>query len=70
MNNARFLASSVLTKEGDMWVMGGSSNREGVDSDSTEVYQYEANGKGRWTKGPPLPGDYRDTGIESHCTVR
>ena len=68
MNHARYRASSVLNKNGDMWVLGGTSGN--LSSDSTEVYEYKAGGKGTWRKGHPLPPDYRDSGIESHCTVR
>ena len=70
MNSARFLASSVLNKDGDMWVIGGTSTVRGRNADSTEVYKYQPKGKGLWTTGDQLPGAYRDTGIASHCTVR
>jgi len=39
-------------------------------SDSTEVYDFRPEGKGRWRKGPPLPPELRDTGIQGHCIVR
>ena len=73
MTNRRLYASSVLNTDGDIWVIGGVAKNRGNDSDkadSTEVYQYRPNGKGKWTISIPLPRDYRDTGIERHCTVR
>ena len=68
MQFKRFYASSVLNNEGDMWVLGGTAVNNA--SDTSEVYAYGPRGTGRWQKGPPLPPDYRDTGLESHCTVR
>jgi hypothetical protein len=68
MAHRRFYASSVLNKDGNLWVLGGTA--EDKASDTTEVYEYRPKGEGTWRTGPPLPDDYRDTGIESHCTVR
>ncbi len=68
MKNTRRFASSVLDGNGDMWVLGGTADNNA--SDSTEVYDYRPKGAGTWRKGHALPPDYRDTGIESHCTVR
>ena len=68
MNHKRYYASSVLDENGNIWVMGGTA--EDAASDTTEIYEYKPKGHGVWRKGPQLPGDYRDTGIESHCTVR
>ena len=69
MGQKRHLSASVLDPNGDMWVLGGSSNSSVADS--TEIYQYkpESRGFGRWRKGFPLPPDLRDTGVESHCSV-
>ncbi len=68
MTQKRYYSSSVLNEDGDMWVLGGIASD--IASDTTEVYAYKPNGEGVWKKGPPLPPDYKDTGIESHCTVR
>ena len=68
MSHSRYRASSVLNKEGNMWVFGGTSYNS--SSQDTTVYDYKAGGKGAWKIAQPLPEDYRDTGIESHCTVR
>ena len=68
MKFKRYYASSVLDNKGNMLIMGGTAANK--QSDSTEVYEYLPRGQGHWEKGLPLPGDYRDTGIESHCTVR
>ena len=68
MAHKRFYASSVLNKDGNLWVLGGTAQDKA--SDTSEVYEYKPRGEGTWRKGPPLPADYRDTGIESHCTVR
>ena len=68
MEQRRYRASAVLNQEGDIWVFGGVSAN--TSSRSTEVYKYRPNGKGEWRKGEPLPETFRDTGIESHCTIR
>ena len=70
MKHTRFYASSVLNEDGDMWVIGGAAPGSDNASDTTEVYTYLPRGKGKWRTGPALPPAYRDTGIESHCTVR
>ena len=71
MNQKRHLAASVLNKEGNFWMLGGTLGGSGTDStdsaDSTEFYEY---GKKRWRKGPPLPSGLRDTGLQSHCALR
>ena len=61
----RLFAKSSLDEDGNLWVMGGT--HESTASLTTEVYIYEEN---RWTRGYELPASLRDTGIESHCTVR
>ena len=68
MAHARSYASAVLNEDGNLWILGGTA--EDQASDTTEVYEYAPRGEGIWRKGPQLPPDYRDTGIESHCTVR
>ena len=68
MAHARSYASAVLNQDGNLWILGGTA--EDQASDTTEVYEYAPRGEGIWRKGPQLPPDYRDTGIESHCTVR
>ena len=68
MDQRRYRASAVLNENGDMWVIGGVSLNS--SSDSTEVYEYLPKGEGKWRKGTPLPPAFRDTGIESHCTIR
>jgi len=37
---------------------------------STEIYEYQPNGKGIWKWGPPLPLELQLSGIQSHCVVR
>ena len=68
MVERRYRASSVLNQNGDMWVLGGVSGNSSLDY--TEVYEYLPKGKGRWRTGAPLPPAYRDSGLESHCTIR
>ena len=68
MTYARSYASAVLNENDDIWILGGTA--EDQASDSTEVYEYAPRGEGRWKKGPQLPKDYENIGIESHCTVR
>ena len=51
-----------------MWVIGGTNEDvEGIKS--TEIYEYQPGGKGRWKKGPDLPASLLG-GLESHCAVR
>ena len=57
MIKKRYLASSTLDKNGNLWVLGGTANSS--NADSTEVYEYKPGGKGLWRKGYPLPVDYR-----------
>ena len=70
MTQKRHQAASVLDKNGDIWVLGGTSNSSAADS--TEIYNYRpaSRGYGRWRKGFPLPQALRDTGLQSHCTVK
>ena len=68
MAQRRYRASSVVNEKGDMWVLGGVSGNS--SRDSTEVYVYSPKGEGTWRTGAPLPSAYRDSGIESHCTIR
>ena len=70
MAHARSFASAVLNEDGNLWILGGADANQDKASDTTEVYEYAPRGEGRWRQGPQLPPDYRDTGIESHCTVR
>ena len=60
-------AAAVMNEEGNMWVIGGTSDDSGLNG--TEVYHDGSNGTGKWTQGPMLPVGLRG-GIESHCTVR
>ena len=51
-----------------MWVIGGT----GEDDNglrSTEIYEYQPKGKGRWKMGPNIPKELVG-GLESHCSVR
>ena len=68
MKHARSYASAITNEKGDLWILGGTA--EDKASQSTEVYEYRPRGEGQWRTGPQLPPAYRDTGIESHCTVR
>ena len=64
MLEQRFRPSATLDEQGNMWVLGGSNDTRG--SDSTEIFDFR---RKRWRKGRPLPGEYRDSGLDSHCTV-
>ena len=78
LTEKRYQAASVLDVNGDMWVLGGTSNSSAADS--TEIYNYkpprrtldqlEAGEGGTWRKGFPLPEALRDTGLQSQCTVK
>ena len=70
MTNKRNFATSVLDENGDIWVLGGTANSSAADS--TEIYNYKTPdlGSGRWRKGFPLPAALRDTGLQSHCSVK
>eukprot|EP00094_Tigriopus_californicus_P006154 TCALIF_05926-PA protein Name:"Similar to snk Serine protease snake (Drosophila melanogaster)" AED:0.19 eAED:0.19 QI:0/0.83/0.71/0.85/0.66/0.71/7/188/824 len=64
MLEPRFYAGSALDEQGNMWVLGGSKG--GASADSTEVFNFRSK---RWQPGRPLPGYYRDSGLNSHCVV-
>ena len=70
MSNKRNFATSVLDENGDIWVLGGTANSSAADS--TEIYNYKTPdlGSGRWRKGFPLPAALRETGLQSHCSVK
>ena len=70
MAEKRTFATSVLDYNGDMWVLGGALNSS--EAELTEIYNYQSaeRGFGRWRKGFPLPTVFRDTGLQSHCSVK
>ena len=47
MAHKRFYASSVLNKDGNLWVLGGTAQDKA--SDTSEVYEYKPRGEGTWT---------------------
>ena len=65
LDEPRKSPTSSLDEDGNLWVMGGTTG--GSSAITTEVYIYE---RQTWTRGYDLPPALRDTGIESHCTVR
>ena len=68
MKLQRDRAASSLTKNGNIWIIGGSNEmEEGLTS--TEMYDYKPKGNGKWRKGPNIPKDLPG-GLESHCAVR
>ena len=61
LTNERYYGSSVLTPDGDLWVLGGTHASK--TADSTEVLEYKPRpATGRFRKGFPLPTELRDTG--------
>ncbi len=68
MLEKRYRGESVLDLKGDLWVLGGTY--DSTSSDSTEIYEFDYQGQGKWINGQPLPGILRDTGLESFCAVR
>ena len=60
MSYERHYASSVLDKNDDLWVIGGTHDSK--TADTTEVLQYQGPGKAKWRKGYALPFELRDTG--------
>ena len=62
LEQKRSWASSVLDKDGNMWVIGGKNGKSSVIQ--TAKYHY------RWQNGKPLPQELTLSGIEGHCTVR
>ena len=61
MADERYYGSSVLTPDGDLWVLGGTHGSK--TADSTEVLEYKPRpATGRFRKGFPLPTELRDTG--------
>ena len=68
MKLQRDRAGSSLTKNGNIWIIGGRNEmEEGLTS--TEIYDYRPKGNGKWRKGPNIPKDLPG-GLESHCAVR
>jgi hypothetical protein len=61
LTDERYYGSSVLTPDGDLWVLGGTHASK--TADSTEVLEYKPRpATGRFRKGFPLPTELRDTG--------
>ena len=70
MKRRRDRAAGVLNRDGNLWVIGGRDDEEGEEGlSSSEVYEYQSKGNGKWKKGPKLPKDLPG-GLESHCAVR
>ena len=70
MKRRRDRAAGVLNRDGNLWVLGGRDDEEGEEGlSSSEVYEYQSKGNGKWKKGPKLPKDLPG-GLESHCAVR
>ena len=65
MKIPRLGATSSLTPDGDLWILGGATLAE--NNLKTEVYDFDRN---VWRTGIDLPEAFRDTGLTSHCTVR
>ena len=68
MTQKRSYGSASLNQDGNLWMIGGSSDKE--DGISTEIYGYKPKGNGRWKKGPTFPRNYGYSGIDSQCTVK
>ena len=68
MNVARDRAAATIDQDGNMWVIGGQ-NHQDDGLTSTEVYDYQPKGTGKWRKGPRIPIDLPG-GLDSHCVVR
>ena len=65
MKTPRFGATSSLTPDGDLWILGG--NFDSQTTLKTEVFDFD---RMVWRTGIELPEAFRDTGLTSHCTVR
>ena len=65
MKTPRFSATSSLTPDGDLWILGG--NFDSQTTLKTEVFDFD---RMVWRTGIDLPEAFRDTGLTSHCTVR
>ena len=65
MKIPRLGATSSLTPDGDLWILGGATLAE--NNLKTEVYDFDYK---FWSTGIDLPEAFRDTGLTDHCTVR
>ena len=65
MKTPRLGATSSLTPDGDLWILGGTFASQTLMK--TEVFEFD---RMVWRTGIELPEVIRDTGITSHCTVR
>ena len=68
MSTERYYPSSVINQDGNIWVIGGTG-KDDNGLRSTEIYEYQPKGKGRWKMGPNIPKELVG-GLESHCSVR
>ena len=68
MTQKRSYGSAALDQDGNLWMIGGSSDKD--EDMSTEIYKYKPKGKGGWKKGPTFPMGYGFSGIDSQCTVK
>ena len=68
MKKTRNRAASTIDQDGNMWVIGGENHND-AGLRSTEVYDYQPKGTGKWRKGPKIPRDLPG-GLDSHCIVR
>ena len=66
LSEPRNFASSSLTPNGDLWVLGGTHD---INTNPLKTEVYDSDRKS-WRLGFDLPGALRDTGIDSHCTMR
>jgi N-acetylneuraminic acid mutarotase len=68
MKTARDRAAATIDQDGNIWVIGGQ-NAETEGLTTTEIYDYQTKGTGKWREGPEIPNDLPG-GLDSHCVVR
>ena len=68
MKTQRDRPAGTIDQDGNVWVLGGQ-NLDDTGLATTEIYDYQPKGEGKWRKGPNLPKGLPG-GLDSHCIVR
>jgi hypothetical protein len=68
MSKERDRPAATINQDGNIWVTGGQNHKD-TGLRTTEVYDYQPKGTGKWRKGPKLPRGLPG-GLDSHCVVR
>ena len=61
----RSWAAAIADDDGEMLVIGGQNEEKAITD--TEKFIFDEN---TWVKGPPLPDELRNEGVEGHCIIK